>query len=111
MTSDEAKKLLKERHGLDRDQADRFLRESAASYILRSWNEVADLWMRYIIYSKEAPLGKMEYAWYRKEFQGKEFTNVLATCVHDMEILTIIASFTRETREPFAYPRNTANHV
>ena len=70
ITSHEAHLQLAEKYGLELEEAERYLRESAASYVLRSWNEVIDLWMRYIIYSPEEPLGKIEYAWYRKEFQG-----------------------------------------
>jgi hypothetical protein len=62
--------LVSEKYGLSIDEASRYLRESAAPYVLRSWNEVIDVWMRYIIESDEAPLHKIEYAWYRKEFQG-----------------------------------------
>lgn len=68
--SDEAKFLIQDRYGVSGSEAAYFLGESAASYVLRSWNEVADIWMKYIIYSEEEPLGKIEYAWYRKEFQG-----------------------------------------
>jgi len=71
VASHEAAVLLMKKYGLDYNKASRYLRESAASYVLRSWNEVVDLWMRYIIYSSEQPIGGMEYAWYRKEFQGE----------------------------------------
>jgi hypothetical protein len=81
VTSAEARQLLQTRYDLNHDEADRFLRESAASYILRSWNEVADLWMKYIIYSPEAPLGEIEYGWYRKEFQGKRQCNHFLVCI------------------------------
>ena len=73
VTSEEAIFMLQMEFGLDYDMAARFLRESAASYVLRSWNEVADMWMRYIIYSEEEPLGKIDWAWYRKEFQGTRY--------------------------------------
>jgi hypothetical protein len=70
VTSYQAKVLVSEKYGLTIDEASQYLRESAAPYVLRSWNEVIDVWMRYIIESDEAPLHKIEYAWYRKEFQG-----------------------------------------
>jgi hypothetical protein len=70
VSSYEAKVLVSEKYGLSIDEASQYLRESAAPYVLRSWNEVIDIWMRYIIESEEAPLHKIEYAWYRKEFQG-----------------------------------------
>lgn len=72
ITSDDAIFIMQMEYGLSYEDAGRFLRESAASYVLRSWNEVADMWMRYIIYSSEAPLGEIEWAWYRKEFQEKQ---------------------------------------
>lgn len=72
VTSNEAISLMQKQYELTHNEAERFLRESAASYILRSWIEVADLWMKYIIYSPEQPLEGIEWAWYRKEFQGEK---------------------------------------
>ena len=69
--SDEAMIHLHLKYGLDFPEASRYMRESAATYASRSWNEVAELWMRYIIHSSEQPLGRMRYGWLRKEFQGK----------------------------------------
>lgn len=71
ITSAEAICHIHKIYGLDFHEAARYLRESAASFVSRSWNEVADMWMQYIIYSPEAPLGPIDYAWYRKEFQGE----------------------------------------
>jgi hypothetical protein len=70
VSSYEAQVLVSQKYGLSIDEASQYLRESAAPYVLRSWNEVIEVWMRYIIESDEAPLHKIEYAWYRKEFQG-----------------------------------------
>lgn len=74
VASHQATLLVMNKYGLDYSEASRYLRESAASYVLRSWNECAELWMRYIIFSPEQPLGPIEYAWYRKEFQGKFYS-------------------------------------
>lgn len=70
ITLHEAAALMKRKYGLDRNVAWRCLHESVASFILRSWNKVADMWMNYIINSPEAPIGEIKYAWYLKEFQG-----------------------------------------
>ena len=70
ITSEEALRHIHAKYGLDRDEASSYLRQTAASYVSRSWNEVADMWMRYIIHSDEAPIGPIEWGWYRKEFQG-----------------------------------------
>ena len=40
-------------------------------FVQRVWDVIANLWMRYIIYSKEEPLHKIEWAWWRKEFQDE----------------------------------------
>jgi len=69
--SKEAMVLLHNKYGLEFDEASRFIRESAAIYASRSWNEVVDMWFRYIMYSVEEPLGPIRYGWLRKEFQGK----------------------------------------
>ncbi len=58
-------------HNLTESEASTMLRESAASYIHRTWSEVSNLWMKYIIHSDEEPLFAIEWAWYRKEFQDE----------------------------------------
>jgi hypothetical protein len=70
ITSTDAIIHLAQKYGLDFKEAKHYLRESSAPYVSRSWNEVVDMWMKYIIHSPEAPLGPIDYAWYRKEFQG-----------------------------------------
>lgn len=70
VTSLEAQDIISKKYNLEPEEASKYLRESAAPYILRSWNEVIDIWMRYIIHSEDAPLHHIEYCWYRKEFQG-----------------------------------------
>lgn len=59
------------KHNVDHTQAKRMLRLSACAYIGRTWNVVADLWMQYIFQSPEEPLGPIEWAWWRKEFQDE----------------------------------------
>lgn len=72
ITSHTANEKISEKYGVSLHDAANLLRQSAASYVLRSWNEVIDVWMKYIIYSPEAPLHEIEYAWWRKEFQDKQ---------------------------------------
>jgi predicted GIY-YIG superfamily endonuclease len=71
ITSDSAKNNVVLKHGVSYDEAGIILRKSAAPVIQRSWEEVIDLWMKYIIFSKEEPLHKIDWAWYRKEFQDQ----------------------------------------
>ena len=68
--SEEAIRILKKHHpGLDDQSCEKTLHESAASFILSSWIEVSELWLKYIVQSSEMPLGKILKVWYRKEFQ------------------------------------------
>jgi hypothetical protein len=53
------------------EEAEKILRKSAAPVIQRSWEAVIDLWMKCIIYSKEEPSHKIDWAWCRKEFQDQ----------------------------------------
>lgn len=72
VTSIEAMKLLTgPRYNLTETEASVMLRDSAAAYIHRTWNEIAYLWMKYIIYSPEKPLHEIDWAWYRQEFQDE----------------------------------------
>ncbi|MEX1352552.1 MAG: hypothetical protein AB1Z31_33055, partial [Desulfobacterales bacterium] len=59
------------KHGLDHSTAKKRLRLSACVHIERTWNVVSDLWMTYIFQSKEEPLGPIDWAWWRKEFQDE----------------------------------------
>ncbi|CAJ1966420.1 unnamed protein product [Cylindrotheca closterium] len=45
LISKEAVMLICAKYGLDMDEASQYLRESAALYVSRSWNKVADMWM------------------------------------------------------------------
>ena len=86
VTNPIAHERIAKRYGLDIDEAQRILRISSAPYVQRSWEIVANLWMKYIIYSKEEPLHKIEYAWYRKEFQDQNgnpshIHAILKTCI------------------------------
>lgn len=71
-TSSIALEEVSRKYGVTMDEARFLLRESAAPYVLRSWNEVSTLWMKYIVYSVEAPLHEIEWAWWRHEFQEKQ---------------------------------------
>jgi predicted GIY-YIG superfamily endonuclease len=69
VTSEEAIEVIQKKYCLSWNVAATILRESAASYVQKSWDAMNDLWMRYIIFSSEEPLGKIWRAWMRKEFQ------------------------------------------
>ncbi len=43
--------------------------QSAAVSMLRNWMEVSIIWMNYIRYSEEKPLGKVKNIWWRHEYQ------------------------------------------
>jgi hypothetical protein len=59
------------KHNLTREEADQVLRGSAAPFVQSTWNVFIDIWMNYIINSPEQPLGPIDWAWIRKEFQDK----------------------------------------
>ena len=71
VSSDTAKTKVASTYGVSYEEAGTILRKSAAPFVQRSWEVVIDLWMKYIIYSKEEPLHKIDWAWYRKEFQDQ----------------------------------------
>jgi predicted GIY-YIG superfamily endonuclease len=71
ITSAEAIVRVQDRYGISYEEASRILRTTAAPYIQRVWDVIADLWMRYIVNSKEEPLHKIDWAWWRKEFQDE----------------------------------------
>ena len=71
VTNPEAISKIQIKYGVTYEEAFQILRKSAAPYVQRVWNVIADLWMRYIVYSKEEPLHKIDWAWWRKEFQDE----------------------------------------
>ena len=54
---------------LERQEIKDALQQEAAVTFLRIWMEVAVLYMNYITYSKECPLGSVDKIWWRFEFQ------------------------------------------
>lgn len=114
VTSDSAIRHIQEVYGLqDLSEASNYLRESAAPYVSRSWNEVADMWMRYIIYSPEKPIGKIDYAWFRKEFQGEYHQRCKAIwqvfTVLTVLFLVCLFSF-RHRRQSLSHTCNPSDH-
>jgi hypothetical protein len=71
ITSPQTVKKVQTKHRLTAEEAEQTIRLSAAPFVQRSWNAFIDLWMSYIIYSPEQPLGPIDWAWYRKEFQDQ----------------------------------------
>jgi predicted GIY-YIG superfamily endonuclease len=69
--SSEAVEKIMTKYNLTREEADATLRNSAAPFIQSTWNIFIDIWMNYIINSPEQPLGPIDWAWIRKEFQDK----------------------------------------
>ena len=69
--SSEAVEKVMAKYKLTREEADQILRASAAPYVQSTWNVFIDIWMNYIIKSPEQPLGPIDWAWMRKEFQDK----------------------------------------
>ena len=69
VTSVEAVQNVQKKYDITYNEAQEMIRISAAPFVQRSWNAFIDLWMRYIMYSSEEPLGPIDWAWYRKEFQ------------------------------------------
>ena len=108
VTSSEAILHIRKKYGLDHNEASRYLRESAASYVSRSWNEVADMWMLYIINSSDEPLGPIDYGWYRKEFQGERMTSfgMKNIFIHDLHCYSRAARYTRQLGSHSFYTSN-----
>ena len=69
--NDVAIESIKNKYNLTLQEARYILHKTAAVFVQRVWDVIANLWMRYIIYSKEEPLHKIEWAWWRKEFQDE----------------------------------------
>jgi hypothetical protein len=70
MSSDAVEKIMT-KCSLTREEADGVLRNSAAPFVQSTWNVFIDIWMDCIINSPEQPLGPVDWAWIRKEFQDK----------------------------------------
>jgi hypothetical protein len=71
VTSSEAVDTIMTKHNLTREEAANVLRGSAAPFVQSTWNVFIDIWMNYIIHSPDRPLGLIDWAWIRKEFQDK----------------------------------------
>jgi hypothetical protein len=69
--SSEAVEKIMAKYNLTQEEADEVLRGSAAPFVQLTWNVFIDIWMNYIINSPEQPLGPIDWAWIRKEFQDK----------------------------------------
>ena len=69
--SSEAVEKIMTKHSLTREEANEVLRNSAAPFVQSTWNVFIDIWMDYVINSPEQPLGPIDWAWIRKEFQDK----------------------------------------
>jgi hypothetical protein len=69
--NDAAIDCIKIKYNLTLQEARYILWKTAAVFIQQVCDVIAKLWMRYIIYSKEEPLHKIEWAWWRKEFQNE----------------------------------------
>ena len=69
--NDVAIECIKNKYNLTLQEARYILQKTAAVFVQCVWDVIANLWMRYIIYSKEEPLHKIEWAWWRKEFQDE----------------------------------------
>jgi hypothetical protein len=69
ITSPEAVQKVMTKYRLTKDEATETIRQSAAPFVQPSLNAFIDLWMKHISYSPEQPLGPIDWAWYRKEFQ------------------------------------------
>ena len=95
VTSDEAVELTQKKYNLSYEEAKETIRTSAAPFVQRAWNAFIDLWMKYIIYSKEAPFCPIDWAWYRKEFQPDKGNVSHVHCL----LKTIHDSNTKEGRE------------
>jgi hypothetical protein len=69
VVSNEAVNCVMKKYQLCREEASSILRASAAPFVQSTWNVFIDVWMNYIINSPEEPLGRVDWAWIRKEFQ------------------------------------------
>ena len=86
--SSEAVDKIMTKYNLNREEANEVLRNSAAPFVQSTWNVFIDIWMNYIINSPEQPLGPIDWAWIRKEFQDKtgnvSHLHVIMKTFHDM---------------------------
>lgn len=71
VTSRQAHEIISRKYQISLRDAEYIVRASAAAIVQRSWKEVSDLWMQYIVKSPEEPLHAIEWGWWRAEYQDK----------------------------------------
>ena len=71
VTSSKCIQSIMTKYNITRQEAEQTLRASAAPFVQSTWNVFINIWLQYIINSPEQPLGPIDWAWIRKEFQDK----------------------------------------